>query len=265
VYFSNLAKGIEDECRNNGWNLILCNTNDLHERDIAYIQVLADKGVDGILYAMSADSTDQYVSDSLKLLDSTHIPYLMVDRKLKAICPYYVVTNHRLGGYLCTKHLLDLGHTSIACITGPPYLEDSEDRLEGYKDALLERGIPYDPSLVISGDYTLFAGMEGVKSLVGKDYTALFAFNDLTAYGSYTQLKKMGVSIPEDVSLVGYDDIFFSELLDVPLTTLHQPVYELGQEAAHRVIHWNSLEEDQKRQIVLEPHLVIRESTKGRK
>ncbi|MBS7527517.1 LacI family DNA-binding transcriptional regulator [Fusibacter paucivorans] len=261
VFFSNLAKGIEDECRRNGWNLVLCNTNDMHERDMAYIRVLADKGVDGILYAMSIDSDHEKAMESLTLMDSIKIPYIMIDRTFRQKCCHYVVTDHEVGGYLATKHLTDLGHRRIACVTGPLHLDDSKFRLDGYRRALEEASIPYDPALIYEGDYTVEGGREGINKLLSETFTAVFAFNDMSAYGVYNVLKANGYNIPDDISLVGYDNIFFSELLDTPLTTIHQPIYEVGIEATKRLIEMNEKKPIDKLERVIEPYLVVRKST----
>lgn len=265
VFFSNLAKGVEDECRKNGWNLILCNTNDLHQRDMEYIRVLADKGVDGILYAMSADSSFEKASESLELMDSLKIPYIMIDRTVKEKSCNLVATDHFKGGYLATKHLIDLGHKRIACVTGPLYLNDAKNRLDGYKKALYESEILYDPTIIYEGNYTIDSGRDAIDALSGKDYSAVFAFNDMSAYGVYGQLKKYNCAIPDDISLVGYDDIFFSDLLDVPLTSVKQPIYELGIEAAKLIINKKKSEETTIKEIVLEPKLIVRESTRKRR
>lgn len=264
VFFANLAKGVEDACRINGWNLILCNTSDIHQRDMEYIRVLADKGVDGIIYAMSVDSRIEKAQESLELMEKMKIPYIMVDRTLKGATCCSISANHEKGGYLAARHLIDLGHTRIACVTGPLYLEDTADRLMGYRRALEEAGIPYDPALIYEGYYTTESGVKAMEALQGQDFTAVFAFNDLSAYGVYNQLKKYHRSIPGDVSLVGYDDIFFSELLDVPLTTINQPVYEMGAEAARQFIDRNKPEERAAKSVVFEPTLVVRESTRRR-
>ncbi len=264
VFFANLAKGVEDACRINGWNLILCNTSDIHQRDMEYIRVLADKGVDGIIYAMSVDSRLEKAQESLDLMTKMKIPYIMVDRTLKGAKCCSISVNHEMGGYLAARHLIDLGHTRIACVTGPLYLEDTADRLKGYRRALDEAGIAYDPALIDEGYYTTESGVKAMEALRGQDFTAVFAFNDLSAYGVYNQLKKYHLSIPGDISLVGYDDIFFSELLDVPLTTINQPVYEMGAEAARQFIDLKKPEDRASKSIVFEPTLVVRESTRRR-
>lgn len=263
-FFSNLAKGVEDECRKNGWNLILCNTNDKHERDMDYINVLADKGVDGIVFGMSADSSREKAKECIGLMEYLKIPYIMIDRTIKGVECCAVVLDHQKGGYMATKHLIDLGHTRIACVTGPLYLVDAANRLLGYKQALKEASIPYDLSLVFKGNYTIESGMKAVDYLEGKNYSAIFAFNDMTAYGVYKQLKKYNRTIPDEISVVGYDNIFFSEILDVPLTTINQPIYDMGVEAARQIINMEIKKESLKQCVIFQPSLIIRESTRKR-
>jgi LacI family transcriptional regulator len=176
-----------------------------------------------------------------------------------------VATDNFKGGYLATKHLIELGHTRIACVTGPLYLDDVINRLDGYKKALYESKILYDPEIIYEGNYTIDSGRDAIDALSEKDYSAVFAFNDMSAYGVYSQLKKYNYSIPEDISLVGYDDIFFSELLDVPLTSVKQPIYQVGIEATKLIINNKKSEENTIKEIVLEPKLIVRKSTRKRR
>lgn len=261
VFFSNLAKGVEDECRRQDWNLILCNTNDKHSRDISYIQVLADKGVDGILFCMALDSSKKKGMESIGLMEKLKIPFVMIDRFLEGARCCFVSLNHELGGYMATEHLLKLGHRRIGCVTGPDVLEDSMARLTGYKKALAEYEIDFEPSLLYHGNYDRESGINGADYLVDKDVSAIFAFNDMCAYGVYNRLKRLGKSVPEDISLVGYDNIFFSEILDVPLTSVEQPVYEMGVEAVKQLIDGINSGNCAEKSILFQPRLIVREST----
>lgn len=260
VFFSNLAKGVEDECRRKGWNLVLCNTNDKHERDISYIQVLADKGVDGILFCMALDSNKKKAKESIQLLEKLKLPFVMVDRFLEEADCCSVIVDHKQGGYTATRRLLELGHKRIGCVTGPMNLEDSIDRLVGYRQALEENHIEYDSKLIFEGNYDCESGEAAAEYFADTDATAVFAFNDMSAYGVYKGLKRKGILIPDDMSLIGYDNIFFSELLDVPLTTVNQPVYEMGVEAVHQLITEIDSGINTKKCITFQPTLVIRES-----
>lgn len=263
VFFSNLAKGVEDECRKKGWNLVLCNTNDKHERDLSYIQVLADKGVDGILFCMSLDSDKKKAMESIRLIEKLKLPFVMVDRFLEEADCCSVFVNHKQGGYVAAKHLLELGHERIGCVTGPVRLEDSRDRLVGYESALKEYQIPFDEKLIFEGNYNQESGAEAVDCLLEQKVTAIFAFNDMSAYGVYNRLRKKGLSVPGDISLIGYDDIFFSGILDVPLTTIRQPVYDMGVEAVKQLVQEVERESNSSKCITFQPTLIVRESTRN--
>ena len=260
-FFSSLAKGIEDECRKNGWTVFLCNTSDQHERDLEYIDVLASKGVDGILYCMSMDSDVEKFQESQALLSRLNLPYIMLDRTCNLPGVFSVKVDHFTGGLLATRHLLELGHREIACVRGPIHLEDCNARLEGYKAALAERGIAYDPTLIQEGSYDMPSGITAMEALLPRRPSAVFAFNDMMAYGVYKALKHHGLSIPQDISVVGYDDIFASEILEVPLTTIHQPVRRVGEAAARRLLSIIEGEPPAERELLFLPELVIRKST----
>lgn len=261
VFFANLAKGVEDECRRKGWNLILCNTNDKHERDLSYIQVLADKGVDGILFCMSQDSDRRGARESIQMMKRLRLPFVMIDRFLAEAECCSVIVDHRQGGYLAARHLLELGHRRIGCVAGPFGLEDSAERLQGYQRALEEFGVPFREELIYEGWYGRKSGMEAVEPLLEQNVSAIFAFNDMAAYGAYSELRRRGLRVPEDISLVGYDDIFFSELLDVPLTTVRQPIYDMGQEAVKQLVEEVESKTASHKCITFQPELVRRDST----
>ncbi|MEM1486328.1 LacI family DNA-binding transcriptional regulator [Oscillospiraceae bacterium PP1C4] len=260
-FFSSLAKGIEDECRRKGWTLILCNTSDNHQRDIEYINVLASKSVDGILYCMSIDSTLENFQKSYDLLGSLNLPFVMIDRSYPVPNRAIVRLDHIKGGYMATRHLLELGHKRIACITGPNYLEDSRDRLTGYKKAIKEADIAFDESLIFEGGYDINSGTRAVDDLLGKDFSAVFAFNDMMAYGVCMGLRAHGLQVPADISVIGYDDIFLSEILEVPLTTIKQPIGLMGRAATQKLISIIEREPLGEKNTIFEPELIVRKST----
>ncbi len=266
TYFSTLAKGVEETCHENGFNTILCNTGDQHERDAEYIKVLATRNVDGILYCMSKDSDIERFKANHQLLESLNIPYIMLDRtvspeQIGRVLPC-VQLNHRKGGYMATEHLLAMGHTKIGCITGPLRLTDAKLRVDGYKEALAEADIPFRSELIFEGDYDIAGGVEAVEPLLSQGATAFFASNDLMAYGACKALRDRGLTIPSDVSVVGYDDIYFSEILEVPLTTIRQPIEEMGATAALQLIAAMKEGKSDFDYIPFEPRLIIRASTR---
>lgn len=261
-FFSTLAKGVEDICRKNGCNMILCNTNNMHKCDLNYINMLVDKGVDGIIYGMAGDSTLKNAIDSCNLMKEQDMSFVIIDRYFKKLHTSYIGVDHLMGGYYATKHLIEMGHKKIACITGPLHLDDVLERLKGYKKALKEAGIKYDSKLVFEGRYNMESGAAAFPWLMKTKCTAVFAFNDMTAYGLYIEAKKNGVSIPKDFSVVGYDDIYFSKILEAPLTTIKQPVYEMGVKATEILIEAIKNKKRPEEQFVYQPELIVRSSTR---
>ncbi len=261
-FFSTLAKGVEDICRENGCNMILCNTNNMHKCDLNYINMLVDKGVDGIIYGMAGDSTLKNAIDSCNLMKEQDMSFVIIDRYFKKLHTSYIGVDHLMGGYYATKHLIEMGHKKIACITGPLHLDDVLERLKGYKKALKEAGIKYDSKLVFEGRYNMESGAAAFPWLMKTKCTAVFAFNDMTAYGLYIEAKKNGVSIPKDFSVVGYDDIYFSKILEAPLTTIKQPVYEMGVKATEILIEAIKNKKKPEEQFVYQPELIVRCSTR---
>ena len=262
LFFSALEKGVEDACRRKGWNLILCNTNDKNERDLAYIQVLVDKGVDGILFCMARDSDKKKAKESIHLLERLKIPFVMIDRYLEEAECSSVIVNHKQGGYTATRYLLERGHRRIGCVTGPLALEDSKERLIGYRKALEEYKVQYEERLIYEGDYDWESGVKAVEYFFSNKtgISAVFAFNDMSAYGTYNGLKQQKISVPGDISLIGYDDIFFSEILDVPLTTVRQPVYDMGVEGVKLLLEEVDSGVHTKKCITFQPTLTVRSS-----
>lgn len=263
IFYANMVKGIEECCRENGRTLVLCNTNDLHKRDMEYIRFLADQGVDGIIYVMSRESDETAGKESVRLLEQLQLPFVLLDRFLTDVDCAEVILDHEMGGYLAARHLAELGHKKIACVTGPANLADSERRLKGYARALQEFHIPFDERLVYEGDYTMECGERAVTALMQYGYTAVFACNDLSAFGVCRQLSQYHKKVPVDISVVGYDDVLYAEMMAVPLTTVRQPVYEMGVESVKRLISLIKKKKVEKRQAVFEPKLIIRSSTMG--
>lgn len=265
-FFSSLAKGVEDECQKYNWNVILCNSNDRHAKDMDNLRMLADKGVSGIIFGMASESTAQMARECTAFMEQEYIPYMLVDRYIDKIKGGIVCVDHVEGGYLATRYLLDRGHRHIACITGPSNLIDSRQRLEGYQRALLEYGIPYDKNVVIEGRYTFESGEQAADRLLsrGCPMDAVFAFNDMMAIGAMTRMNARGIGIPTDLSVVGYDDIFVDQFLGVPLTTVRQPTEQLGRAAARKIITNEIGSHGKFGRIVFKPELIERKTVINR-
>lgn len=257
-FFPDIARGAEDEANTRKYSVILCNSDNNVEKEREYIQLLNQKYVDGILFCTNPFQENKQLWRYL----GSNIPVVVTDSFEIKEETYGVFVDNEMGGYLATKHLVDLGHRNIACITGPNKSRSSVQRLNGYKKALEEVGIPFDLDLIVEGNYKIKSGMDGVQNLKGKTYTAIFACNDLMAYGVYKELTSMGFKIPDDISVVGFDDINLSQVVHPRLTTVSQPAYEIGRKAAELLINRIENTSIENRIIMFEPELVIRESTK---
>ena len=166
---------------------------------------------------------------------------------------------------MATRHLVECGHTRIGCVSGTAEFSVTAQRLEGYKRALKEADIPFDEKLVFRGDYTLRSGSRALSYLLGQNATAVFSFNDEMAFGLYQSARQYGISIPGDVSIVGFDNVPFSDVLEVPLSTIDVPTEEMGKSMARelvRIIREN--DRGERRTIMYEPALILRGSVARR-
>ncbi|MCM1289649.1 MAG: LacI family transcriptional regulator [Corallococcus sp.] len=221
VFFSQIAKHLESNFGKYGYNLILCNTNDNAAEQEKYLQLLLNRGVDALVMCVANDR-----SKTMEILDdfaADNVPVIAFDRSFDNLkCPL-VVTDNKNGAKDIVEYLIGLGHKRIACISGSNARLYSE-RLDGYKQALSENGIEYDGNLVRNGDYRYESGYLLTKELLCEKPTAIFVCNDMMAYGAYKAIEENGLSVPDDISVVGFDDLMFSSLLSVPLTTVRQDV-----------------------------------------
>lgn len=262
-FFGKIAKGVEAECNEQGWNLILCNTNDYHKRELEYIQALDDKGVDGIILCLAKEDNRKKVFETVNCLSNLEIPHVMVDRYVSNIEGYFVSVDHWKGGYLAGEYLSKSGHNKIGCITGPKHLEDSRNRTNGFLQALKDNGISCKDISFFIGDYDINSGAEGAEYLYNNGVSAIFAYNELMAYGVYRWANQIGVKIPRDISLVGYDDVGYADILFPPLTSIKQPVYEMGRESVKQIISIIKEKCTERQKVQFEPQIIIRDSVRN--
>jgi len=170
--------------------------------------------------------------------------------------------NDREGGFIATHYLLDLGHTAIATLVGPDNEECTLDRLAGYRQALTQARLDFDPALIASGDWSATSGYQATRRLLeaGRPFSAIFAQNDRMAVGAVRGLREAGHRVPEDVSIIGFDDIPLASYFDPPLTTLRQPMEELGRQAARLLIEAIQDPDHPSDQVFVHAHLVERAS-----
>ena len=245
-----------------GWSTFFCTTNNNPEKERQYIETLHAKNVDGLSIVTTPSNQSGLFPATRDLILSYGIPMVQMDMTDYHKPANAVISDHFKGGYMAARHLLSLGHTRIAFITGPQFLEGSSSRLRGCQQAMSDAGIPWNPSLVFEGNYSYESGYAAIDSLISQKFTAVFAFNDLMAYGVYNSLEKYNLHIPDDVSVVGYDDNFTSAIINPPLTTVYQPIYEMGKTAAEILIH--AAEQPDTEPVVKEfdLQLIVRKSTR---
>ncbi len=257
-FYAKLVRGVEDKATEKGYSVILFSTDEEYEKELKGIHLFIEKKVDGILVT----PTQTHNEDILELQER-NIPFVLMNRHFDDLETDYVIDDNKKGAYDAVNHLIKLGHKRIAHITGPFRISSVRERLQGYRDALTHNNIAFDRSLVIESDLHMESAEEITKRLLRMKNRprAIFAYSDLLAITALKTIKKEGLKVPDDVALVGYDDIDFSALLEVPLTTVSQPSYNIGRKSAAILI--DGLEKGSTpgfQQLVLKPQLIIRAS-----
>ncbi|MDQ7844431.1 MAG: LacI family DNA-binding transcriptional regulator [Armatimonadota bacterium] len=256
-FFPAIARGIEDVARARGYAVLLCNTYEDLERERAYLELLARRMVDGLVFATVGSNTRH-----LRALRRQGRPVVLVARDVAGVRIDSVLVDNFRGEFEATTHLLGLGHRRIAHITGPPSLHVAAERRRGYLAALEAAGVPRSEALVVEGNFAADGGRRAVERLLarGAKFTAVVAANDLMAIGAMEALRRAGRRIPQDVAVVGFDDITFASLVCPALTTVAQPKYRMGQLAMERLLALMDGADEGGRQTVLIPQLVVRDS-----
>ena len=260
AFFSEAVRHLQVEIAKYGYDIILCNSEERAQNDYRYIRLLAGRNVDGLILTPSAEALTEENAGKMKhLLEGLRIPYVFFDR-------YYagdprVAVDNAQSSYIAAKYLLEKGHKRIGVVAGPLTLNSSRNRLKGVRRALEECGLSLPDELVYEGKYDFTTGVSGGAELIKKDVTAIFAFSDMQAYGVYESAKRAGKRIPDDLSVMGFDDNSYSSVLEVPLSTMRQPVEMIAKEVC-RVILALINEEEAPPPACFPAQLVCRESVK---
>lgn len=257
-FFQNLARGVEDYCIQSGYSVFLCNTDDKPEKYLNYIKAMLSKNVDGLIVVGYPEEVEEELN---QLLYNKKVVVIGRSTSLSKYCR--ITTDEIAVCFEMTKYLIEMGHAHIACIGGRIGNPIHRERLEGYKKALDHFDIPYDSSLVYEGNFKLEDGYKYGKEILeeGKA-TAVFCFNDMIAQGVYRVCREYDKKIPEDMSVVGFDNVYMSELITPPLTTINQPSYQLGEECSRMLVKWIDEGVLEKEYINFDNELIIRKSVK---
>ncbi|HHG3595727.1 TPA: substrate-binding domain-containing protein [Vibrio parahaemolyticus] len=257
-FFGEVVKGVERSCYHKGYSLILCNTEGDNERMRQSINTLLQKRVDGLILMCSSlegeriDVFERYPDIPVVVMDWG--PMLFTSDKIQ--------DNSLRGGYLAAKYLIDCGHTEIGCITGPLIKHQAQMRYEGYKRAMNEAGLDFNANWIIESDFECEGGYQAFKKMAerGTLPSSIFVSNDMMAMGVINAANELGIKVPDDLSIIGYDDIHIAKFMSPSLTTIHQPKYRLGQAAVETLVRRLDDKSNEAQVVQLEPTLVVRNS-----
>lgn len=257
-FYSELVRGVERSCFERGYSLVLCNTEGDEQRMNLNLETLMQKRVDGLL--LLCTETHQPSPEIMQRYPS--IPTVMMDWAPFDGDSDLIQDNSLLGGDMATQYLIDKGYTRVACIAGPLDKTPSRLRLDGYRLAMARAGISLKEEYVITSDFEFGGGLTAMQRLLmlPQPPDAVFVGNDAMAVGVYQALYQAGLRIPQDVAVVGYDDIELARYMTPPLTTIHQPKDELGELAIDVLIHRMAQPGQKQQRVQLTPELIVRGS-----
>jgi LacI family transcriptional regulator len=255
-FFPELARGVEDYVSSLGYSLILCNTDAKPENEKRYVELLLNKGIDGLMF-----TSLRIGEDVIRSLLNDGIPCILVGRKPENIEGLvYVVTDNYRGGCIAGEYLFSLGHRRFAHISGPLDNSAGRERLAGFIDALKKRGIKEKDITIINSDFTMEGGYKSAEDILRLETlpSGIFFANDAMAIGALQRFWEDRIGIPETFSIIGFDNIKVSGLVSPPLTTISQEIYRIGQLSARELI--KIIEGEKGEPVILEPKLIERRS-----
>ncbi len=253
-YFPILIQGVSSACNAREYSVMLWLAEPEYERRMIR-QIMYSGLVDGVIVSsmLLNDSLVQALSDSDR-------PFMLVGRHPTNTHASYVDADNIGGAREAVTHLLRLGRTRVATITGPQNMIAGADRLVGYQAALRDRGLPSDSGLIVEGDFTETGGYRAMQQLLTRHPDAIFAASDIMAFGALRALREAGLRVPEDVAIIGFDDLPQSARCEPPLTTVRQPTYRLGTTTVDTLLDLIEYPDSSPRRIVLPTELVVRAS-----
>ena len=257
-FFADIARGVESVSYDNDYGLLFGLSNEDRTRQKIAMETLASESVDGVIVPPVRDSNDDIVT-----MINHSIPIICIDRRLDNLIVDTVICDNKRGAYMAIKHLIELGHRGIGLIGGIPNITSSEERKQGYHDAHNEFGIKVKPPYVRDGQSTIESGKEIARDLLmlEKPPTALFVANNLMTLGAIAAIHELGLAVPDDISLVGFDDAPWAEAMHPKITVVRQPAYQQGVMAADMLLDRINNPKKPESLIMLHPELIGRDST----
>lgn len=259
IYFSSLAKCLEENCRREGYALIITNSNDRYQDDLELVNMLTARGVDGLIIIVSNES---YKDNKLMIntLNNLSTPYIMVDRTYQELSCDKVAFDNEEGSYIAVKHLLNNGHKKIGCVANTAFSNSGKARLSGYERAMKEYHGILRQDYIAEGDYRIDSGYKACEKLLKTDITAVFICNDMMSLGFLKKLYEVGKTVPDDYSLVSYDNTLAPYLIGIELTSVEQNVTRLGIQTFKLLLERINKIQETPKDILLMPQLILKNS-----
>lgn len=257
-YDLGIMHGVQEALEESGHRLVVFATNENEATERLWLRRLLDQSTDGVLLLLPYERIG--IANALL---AQNIPFVAIgDRNEPTTAFPTIGSTIWLGGYTATEFLISLGHRRIGIITGPLHLTTSRARLAGYREALERAGIPIDPALICEGNYLLGDGVKQTYAMLDQPDppTAIFAGNDAQAAGVYQVLYQRNIRIPDEMSVIGFDDVTYTAQMSPPLTTIHQPLTEMGKMAANMLLRLIAGQRLDSNHVELSTSLVVRES-----
>jgi DNA-binding LacI/PurR family transcriptional regulator len=254
-FMAEIARTIEDHGRKFGFSLIICSTDNDLDNEMEYVSILKQKYIDGIIIATGLKNTA-----ALKELISNEIPVALLAREVPSLAVNTVVVNDFLGAFEATSYLIKLGHQKIAMVTEDIYFPVTKSRLDGYKQALEQADINYNENLVAINNTGFTDALDSTVKLLNlpEPPTAIFASTEPLAIGAMQGARESGFDIPKDISIVGFDNSILAKMCYPQLTTVSQPIQEMGKKIIELLVEEIKDPKKLKQRIVMSPELVIR-------
>lgn len=256
-FYSEILNGIEEKANKSGYGIFLCNTGVNGIRAEHYIKMLGERRVDAIIVVSLSLKDEHY-----DLLNSLKIPYILVATLSYKYKIPYIKVDDQLAAYTATQYLIENGHSRIALISG-----DNEDkiagatRINGYKNALQDYNIKLNENIIKYGDFSYKSGIECMEELLKEkeEFTAVFATSDEMALGALSVMHRQNIKVPEEISIIGYDNTLIAQMSNPPLTTVSQPLYEMGTKAFYRIL--DMLESGKSEENIILSHKIVERET----
>jgi len=257
-FYAELIKAVEKNCYTLGYNLVICNTDGDPEKTNSYLKILAQRSIDGILLMCTEYNHGLFKT----LMAQQNLPMVVMDWGPTSDNLDRIQDNSFLGGYMATQHLIDYGHSDIAYIGGPSEKLPAIQRFEGFKKAMLEANLILNEKWIVQSNFECEGGKHAIREILAQDKTpsAVFISNDMMALGAICEIQQLGIKVPEQISIIGYDNISFSAYFSPPLTTINQPKDQLATLAVNALLERIQDPSKEGRTLLIEPDLVIRSS-----